>query len=131
MDSFWKATAAALVCVILGLTVGKQEQDIGALLRMAVCCMVITVALSYLKPVLDFLYRLEELGSLPSGIFVTVLKAVGIGLVTQITQHICTDAGSSALGNVMRMLGVMVILSLSVPVFESFLTLLQEILGEL
>lgn len=131
MDSFWKATAAILISMILGLTVGKQEPDIGTLLTMAVCCMVLTIALSYLKPVLDFLYRLEDLGALPSEIFAILLKAVGIGLVTEITERICADAGSGALGNAMRMLGVVVILSLSVPIFESFLSLLQEILGEL
>ena len=51
MSLFWKAAAAVLLAVVLGLSLGKQK-DIGVLLTMAVCCMVAMIAISYLEPVL-------------------------------------------------------------------------------
>ena len=51
MSLFWKAAAAVLLAVVLGLSLGKQK-DIGVLLTMAVCCMVTMIAISYLEPVL-------------------------------------------------------------------------------
>ena len=48
MSLFWKAAAAVLLAVVLGLSLGKQK-DIGVLLTMAVCCMVAMIAISYLE----------------------------------------------------------------------------------
>ena len=122
MSLFWKAAAAVLLAVVLGLSLGKQK-DIGVLLTMAVCCMVAMIAISYLEPVLDFLRELETLGIL--------LKAVGIGLVSEIAGLVCTDAGNGSLGKTLQMLGSAVILYLSLPIFTAMLELIREILREL
>ena len=45
MSLFWKAAAAVLLAVVLGLSLGKQK-DIGVLLTMAVCC----ICLLYTSP---------------------------------------------------------------------------------
>ena len=66
MGIFWKAAAAALIAVILGLSLGKQEKDIGAILSMAVCCMVMVSALVYLEPVLEFLRKQENFRGISS-----------------------------------------------------------------
>lgn len=131
MDAFWKAAAVTLLAVILGLTVGKQEKDISVLLVMAVCCIVGTITISYLKPVMDLLWELEAIGNLQNGIFTILLKVVGISLIAEMTGMICSDAGNSSLGKSMQMLSLAVVLYLSVPVFKSLLTIIREILGNL
>lgn len=131
MELFWKAAAAALITTVLGLTLGKNEKDISALLTMAVCCMGAMIAISYLEPVLDFLWELESLGDLQSDILGGLLKAVGIGLVAEIAAMVCTDAGNGSLGKTLQMLGTTVILYLSLPIFNAFLEMIQEILGEI
>lgn len=131
MELYWKAAAAALLAVILGSAVGKQEKDISMLLAVAVCGMVGSVVISYLEPVLDFLWELEDLGRLESGVLGILLKALGIGLVTHIAAWICADVGNGSLGAMLQMLGSVAILYLSIPIFRGFLTLIQEILGAL
>lgn len=131
MDMFWKAAAAVLLALVLGLALGKQEKDIGVLLTLAVCCMVAMTALSYLEPVLDFLRELEALGDLQEDMLGILLKAVGIGLVSEIAGMVCTDAGNGSLGKQLQLLGSAAILYLSIPIFNALLTLIQEILGAL
>lgn len=131
MAEFWKAAAAVLLTVVLGLAIGKQEKDISALLSMAVCCMIGVIAISYLEPVLDLLRELESLGELQGGMLGILLKAVGITLVAEIAGMICTDAGNGSLAKTLQLLGSAVILYLSIPIFHAFLTLIREILGEL
>ena len=126
MSLFWKAAAA----VLLALSLGKQK-DIGVLLTMAVCCMVTMIAISYLEPVLDFLRELETLGDLQGDMLGILLKAVGIGLVSEIAGLVCTDAGNGSLGKTLQMLGSAVILYLSLPIFTAMLELIREILREL
>ena len=130
MSLFWKAAAAVLLAVVLGLSLGKQK-DIGVLLTMAVCCMVAMIAISYLEPVLDFLRELETLGDLQGDMLGILLKAVGIGLVSEIAGLVCNDAGNGSLGKTLQMLGSAVILYLSLPIFTALLELIREILREL
>ena len=131
MEIFWKAAAAVLIAVVLGLALGKQEKDISVLLTMAVCCMAAVITISYLEPVLDFLRELEAMGDLQGDMLGILLKAVGIGLVAEIAGMVCTDAGNGSLGKTLQMLGSAAILYLSIPIFNALLKLIQDILGEL
>ena len=130
MGIFWKAAAAALIAVILSLALGKQEKDIGAILSIAVCCMVMVSALVYLEPVLEFLRELEAIGDLQGDFLGILLKALGIGLVAEIASTVCADAGNGSLGKTLHTLGAAAILYLSLPVFRAMLDLLRRILEE-
>lgn len=131
MDMFWKTAAGVLIAAVLVLAVGKQEKDLALLLTMAVCTMTAIAAFYFLEPVISFLYRLEELGDLQTGILSTLLKIAGIGLVCEIAGTICQDSGNASLAKGIGFLGTAVILSLSVPVLQTLLDLIQDILGEL
>lgn len=131
MDTFWKAAAAVLLAVILVPAVANTEKDISVLLTMAVCCLVAAAAFSYLEPVLDLLWELKALGDLSGEMLGILMKAVGIGLVAEIAGMICADAGNGSLGKTLQILASAAILYLSIPLFQAFLTLVQEILGQL
>ena len=91
----------------------------------------IKVKYQVLEPVLDFLRELETLGDLQGDMLGILLKAVGIGLVSEIAGLVCTDAGNGSLGKTLQMLGSAVILYLSLPIFTAMLELIREILREL
>ena len=131
MEMFWKATAAVMIALILTLTLGKQEKDISIVLTTVVCCMVMGIAVFYLEPVLEFLRELEALGDLQNGVLGILLKALGIGLVSQLAGMVCADAGNTSLGKTMEILGGAAILYLSIPIFSALLELIQEILGQI
>ena len=113
------------------VTVGKQERDLAVMLCMAACAMVGIAAFAVLEPVLDFLYRLTELGDFQHGVLKTLMKITGIGIVSELVQMICKDSGNSALAQMMHLLGTAMILLLSPPILEALLDLVQQILGEL
>ncbi len=129
MEVFWKAAGAVLIAVILSLTIEKTAKDFSALLSITACCLIGMVALSYLDPVLSFLQELGDLSDRYGDILGILLKAAGITLVSELTNMICRDSGQGALGSAFQMLSSAMILCLSIPLFHSFLTMLQEILG--
>ena len=131
MDNFWKTTALILITVVLCNLICKQEKDIAVLLSMIACCIAIMAAVSYLNPILDFLQELEKFGQIEEGFLSVLIKAVGIGFVSEIAGMICTDAGNSSLGKTVHMLGTAGILYLSLPVFRTLVTMIQEILGHI
>ncbi len=128
MELFWKASAAVLLTVVLVLALQKRE--ISLLLVLAVCCMTAAAAMSYLEPVVDLLRELEDMMQMDQGMLSTLMKAAGIGLVAEIGSLICSDGGSGSLGKTLQLLGAAGILFLSVPLFQSLLNLIREILGQ-
>ena len=127
MGLYWKAVAAVLLAVVLIWTLRRQEM--GVLLGMAVCAMVMAVAMAYLGPVLELVETLQELGGLDGEMTSILLKSVGIGLVTEIAGLICADSGNASLGKSLQLLGTVAILWLSVPLFTSLLELIQEMMA--
>ena len=57
--------------------------------------------------------------------------AVGIGLVVEMGSLICADAGNSALGKTLQILGAIAVLWLSIPLINSLIALLEQILGDI
>ena len=127
MGLYWKAVAAVLLAVVLIWTLRRQEM--GVLLGMAVCAMVMAVVMAYLGPVLELVETLQELGGLDEELTSILLKSVGIGLVTEIAGLICADSGNASLGKSLQLLGTVAILWLSVPLFTSLLELIQEMMA--
>lgn len=128
METYLKATACVLVAAVLCLTVSKHTKELSLLLVMAVCCMVVIAAVTYLTPVISFFEKLQTVGNLDTDMLRILFKAVGIGLTAEITSLICEDAGNSALGKGLKLLASAVILWLSVPLFTALVDLVEEIL---
>lgn len=129
MEYFWKAVAVLILTVIIGAAIAKTEKDISIILTVAACCMTVMTALKYLSDVIVFLSELSKGMEGQGSAIRTLLKISGVALITEITVLISTDSGNASLGKAMQFLGNAVILSLSLPVFEAFITMIQEILG--
>ena len=129
MELYWKAAAAVLITLVLGQAV--KEKDLSTMLAMAVCTMVGILLIRYLEPILDFLRKLRELGDMQGDMLGILIKALGIGIVTEITEMVCKDSGNASLGHALQLLGTAVILWLSLPIFTTLIDLIQKVLGEI
>lgn len=129
MGLYWKAVAAAVLTMVMMLMLRRQE--IAALLGMAVCAMIMVAAVEYLRPVWELLDSLQALGQLDGQMITILLKAVGIGLTTEIACMVCADSGSASLAKTLQFLGTAAILWISLPLFTSLLDLIQNILEAL
>lgn len=128
MELFMKAAGAALIASIVGLALNKQAKDMQILLVIAGCCMVAGIAATYLRPVLDLLQELQELGNLNSELTGILIRAAGIGLISELACMICSDAGNASLGKTVQILGSAVVLYLAIPVFRGLIELIQGVL---
>lgn len=129
MDRFFQASAGIMAAVMLWIVLSKQGKEYALLLSVGACSLVLLVVLRFLEPVLDLLKQLQSLGSLQPEWLEIMLKAVGIGLVVEMGSLICTDAGNATLGKTLQILGAGAVLWLSIPLINSFVKLLEQILG--
>lgn len=129
MELFWKAAAIIILTVILGVTIGKAEKDISVVLTVAACCIVMIVVVQYLSGVIDFLWILDRNSGYPMPFLEILLKIAGVALTTEIIGFISSDAGNYSLSKAMEILGNTAILFLSLPLFEGFFAMIQDIMG--
>ena len=130
MGSLFQVLAGVLLAVIVGIYLNKQNKDLGMVMTILVCCMVIGAAIAYLQPLIDFARQLRELGQMDERTVGIMLKVVGIGLIAEITMLICSDSGNASLGKTVQILATAVILWLSLPMLQILLDMVQEMLGE-
>lgn len=130
MDTVFRGIAGVMLALILGITLSKQGKDMTVVLTVAVCCMVVTVAVSFLEPVVDFFLLLRSVGNLDNDIMAIILKCMGISLVAEIAGLICSDSGFGAMGKSIRILAVAAVLWLSLPLMTSLIEMLQSVMGE-
>lgn len=128
MEAFWKTLAVIILAILLGAALGKGEKDISAALSVVSCCIVLTTAMEYLSEVVAFLWELgnTQEGQIP--FLSTLLKISGVALTTELTELLSSDAGNSALGKAMQILGNAAVLFLALPLFESFFGIIQELM---
>ena len=131
MNVFLRAIAGVLIALILWISLGKQNKDFSTLLTLLVCVMIFVASVAFLRPLMQFINKIQYLGELDSDLVSVVLKSVGIGILGEISAQICKDAGNESMGKVLQFLSTTVVLWISIPVFERLLTLLDNVLGSL
>ena len=131
MDRFFQAAAGIMAAVIMWIILSKQGKEYALILSLGACCLVLVGAFRFLDPVLDLLRKLQSLGNLQPEWLSVMLKAVGIGLVVEMGSLICSDAGNSALAKTLQILGAVAVLWLSIPLINSLIALLEQILGDI
>lgn len=131
MDIFVKASAVVLMAVVLSLVLSKYGRDYSIILIICVCVIVAGAAVNYLDAVIEFVHMLQEKGQLDGAFVSVLLKAVGIGILSEITMMICTDSGNAALGKVIQFLSTAVILWLCIPLFTELMSKIESILGNI
>ena len=131
MEIFIKACGAILLTVIVTMTLGSHGRDYGMVLGIFVCCVGAMAALEYIRPVIDFLEKLENIGGLDHSMIRILLKAAGVGLISEIAALVCNDSGNGSLGKTVILLGSAAILWLSLPMYTMLIELLEEMLGAL
>lgn len=130
MNTFLQVTAAALLAVVIGIVLDKQNKDISLVLTLAVCCMVFLTAFRSMDSVFAFFRKLQQIAGLDMQMVRILLKVVGIGFVAQIATLICNDSGKGAIGQSIQVLASVLILVQSLPMLEALMDLIQKILGE-
>lgn len=128
MIDFWKMAAIAILTVIFSTTISKTEKDISLVLSIAASSLVLLTAMRYLSELIDFLWQMNNNAVWKNPFVEPLLKISGVALMTELTSLISSDAGHSSLGKAMQILGNTVILVLTIPVFESFFAVVQELL---
>lgn len=119
--------AALAVAAIVIINILNQYNKIYAIAASAAATVLISLyALNALKPVIEYFNGLISLTNAAD--FGCVIKAVGLGLVTQTAADLCAENGQQALAGKVVFVGKCTIIMAAMPLFKTMLEILQNLL---
>lgn len=127
MDTILKVSAAVMVSIIL-IETQKTEKQLSICLGLLVSIGIISLSVTFFTPVVSFLSNLQEIGVFSEVYLKLVLQITGISLISQFTIQVCDDCGNSSIGKAVLFLSNGIILYMGLPVLNTFLVTVREIL---
>ena len=86
------------------------------------------MVLDKLKSILDYILTIFNKTNLDYSLFVSILKILGVGYITEFANNICIDSGHSSIGEKILIAGKVIILGLALPILTSLLNIIIELL---
>lgn len=118
-----------MVGAVLAVVLQKQAKELSVLLVIGCSALILTLAVWFLEPVVDFVTQLRLLGELDSEMVAILLKTAGVGLLAELAGTVCEDAGEGTLGKMARLCGSAAALYLALPLLTAVLDMVSELLG--
>lgn len=129
MDLFFKAVAVTAISLIVWVLLSKQNKEMATILTILVCCLIFIGSVSFLQSIISFIKSLEHIGNLDHKLVEVLLKAVGVGMLSEVIGLLCKDVGNAAVGKTLHFLASAVILWLAIPLLNELLKLADDVLG--
>lgn len=119
----------SLTAVLLAKVLERYAAEQAMLLMMLLCVGLTAAAVLSLTPILERMDTLLHAGGLSADETARLSKAIGVCIVTELAADTCRDAGEAALATAVTMTGKTTLLLLSLPLVETLLRVMEEVLG--
>ena len=123
-----KLCLCAIAGVGLAVILRQWKGDWVILLRLAMTLALGATALSAAAPLIRYLQAIPSLSGL-SDYAEPLLKALGIGMLTQVCADICRECGETGVANGVELFGKVEILLLCLPLIHQLLEVAEELLS--
>ena len=119
----------SLTAVLLAKVLERYAAEQAMLLMLLLCVGLTAAAVLSLTPILERMDTLLHAGGLSADEMARLSKAIGVCIVTELAADTCRDAGEAALATAVTMTGKTTLLLLSLPLVETLLRVMEEVLG--
>ena len=121
-----KVCGAVLAALMFALILKRTRPEFSVLVSGASGILITGIAVAAIVPAMEYLRNISSQSGF-SECTEIVFKAVGIGVVTEISAAICNDAGESALASQIGFFGRAEILLLSLPLIKNVIDMAAQI----
>lgn len=117
----------AVLGLALTMVVRQWRSDFLPLIRVCIMILFATLLLTAVTPIFDFIRSLTQSNGMTEYI-TTLLKALGIALLTEICANICRESGENGIAAGVEMTGKLEILLLCLPLMGEILTVAKDLM---
>ena len=117
-----------LIGAILSILLRNSRPEFSMLIPVVVSFTVLACAMPYLIRITEELSRMASSAGINSSYMRIVIKVIGISYLVCITAELCKDAGENAIAAKIELGGKLIILAMAIPIINSLLNLVKEII---
>ena len=117
-----------LIGAILSILLRNSKPEFSMLIPVVVSFTVLACAMPYLIRITEELSRMASSAGINSSYMRIVIKVIGISYLVCITAELCKDAGENAIAAKIELGGKLIILATAIPIINSLLNLVKEII---
>ena len=117
-----------LIGAILSILLRNSKPEFSMLIPVVVSFTVLACAMPYLIRITEELSRMASSAGINSSYMRIVIKVIGIAYLVCITAELCKDAGENAIAAKIELGGKLIILAMAIPIINSLLNLVKEII---
>lgn len=117
-----------LIGAILSILLRNSKPEFSMLIPVVVSFTVLACAMPYLIRITEELSRMASSTGINSSYMRIVIKVIGISYLVCITAELCKDAGENAIAAKIELGGKLIILAMAIPIINSLLNLVKEII---
>lgn len=121
-----KIISVGLVTVVLAMLIKQYRSDFSILVSVCGGLIIFIMLISGLEKIIDEIFNLSNTVGIKSELFVPVIKAIGVGYITEFVSDIAEDNGNKLLSNKIILGGKISIFMLALPIIKN---LVNTILG--
>lgn len=125
-----KISAIAILTVIFYVLVKQYKPEYGILIQLASGAMILLLLLPEIKSIIDFSEDFFTASLIDRSLFVLLIKALGITILSQFAADVCRDNGVSALASKIELAGRVLILILTLPMIRTLLEIVMGMIRE-
>lgn len=125
----FQLVGVAFVTAVAAILVKSTKPELALVVTIAGSIILLLFALEVFRGSMDIFAEIAEATGLSATIVRTLLKMVGIGYIVEFSAGVLHDFGQDSLADKLIFCGKIVILVLAVPILESVLGLVSDLLG--
>jgi len=117
-----------LVAAMLTLLLRQHRPEFAMLVSLAAGVVILLMVCRDLLPVVDQIRTMMQSVSMPQEYTAVLFKALGICFLTQVACDTCKDAGEGAIAAKVEMAGKVLVLAVSLPLFQQVLSIVYSLM---
>ncbi|MCL2693944.1 MAG: stage III sporulation protein AC/AD protein family [Oscillospiraceae bacterium] len=118
-----------IVAAVLSVILRQQNREFGIYIPLIAGTLILAAAVTAMRPAIDTVRNLIESTGMNNIYGQTLLKALAICYLTQLTADACKDAGETAIAGKVELAGKIAVVLLSLPLFNSLVQLITGLIG--
>ncbi len=119
----------ALITAVAALLVKGTKPELAFAITIAGSVILLLFVLEAFRGSIDIFAKITHMTGLDAVIVRTLLKMVGIGYLVEFSAGVLNDFGQNSLADKLIFCGKILVLILAVPILESVLGLISDLLG--
>ncbi|MBQ3214364.1 MAG: stage III sporulation protein AD [Clostridia bacterium] len=124
----FKIISIALLTCFLSIIIKNIKPEFHIPILLIGGTIILLMVIDQLKEIVNYILNIFSKTNLDYSMFISILKILGVGYLTEFASGICIDSGNTSIADKVLIAGKIIILCLSLPIITNLLDIIVSLL---